>query len=278
MPCFFALSGFLYRRPESFSQYAKNIKKKAIGFLIPYIIFSIVYVVLQHMTTVNKLNEWSSLLYIYKQPISYLWFLYALFFIFVFLGLIELLKVSNIWKIIIYAILFLVSQIIHLPLFIELSFAWIPCFYTGMIFKRYPKLLSKKLTFYSSLLITFTGIITRYYMGGNNWFRNNNMILTTAIFKISSIVLFFYIFSFITSHNKGDYFIKYGKYSMIIYMVHLPITSMFKVVLIRLHIPNYFLFLIIVIALSWFLSIFICYLSKKFKFIDFVFYPNKYIK
>ena len=82
MPVFFALSGFLYRSPNNLNEYLRMIRKKGIGLLLPYVIFSIIYVTLQHFSKVNHLFSWDSLFTIFIEPISYLWFLYALFLVF----------------------------------------------------------------------------------------------------------------------------------------------------------------------------------------------------
>lgn len=277
MPCFFALSGFLYKSPNSINTYFKSIRKKFINFSIPYVVFSFVYVALQHLTTVNKLNSWSSLLYIYKQPISYLWFLYVLFFIFILIGIFDLLKIPFHGQIIISIILFMLVQILHPIYVITATCSWLPCFYIGIILKRNTALLSKKATFYISSLITSFGLIWRFTQG-ENWFRNNDMSMETAIFKISSIFLFFVFFYAMENNSFFNYFDKYGKFSMVIYMVHLPFTSFFKIISMKVGIPNYFLFLFITISLSWLASIFICYLSRKFDIINFFFHPAKYLK
>ena len=127
-----------------------------------------------------------------------------------------------------------------------------------------------------STLITIIGI---YYAPsiGNDWFHTNAMTNSTFFFKLLSIILLFYIFRIFPKKNLYEYLTKYGKDSMIIYLVHLPLTSFFKIILIKIGIPNYFVFLLLVISISWFTSVFICYLANRFNIIRAVFYPYKYI-
>jgi len=272
MPCFFALSGFLYKTPKNLNDYAKSIYKKSIGLLIPYTIFSIIYVVLQHCTKVNKLNSWDSLLYIYIRPISYLWFLYILFFIFLVVEFFDLIHTPQQLQIIIYVSLFFLFQILHTNIYISNTFSWIPCFYMGILIKKYSAIFKNKLLILILSIYTISCLSLQPLIK-SDWFRTNGMTLNTFSFKLTSIVLIFFLFSIINQNKLFDYFKKYGKDSMIIYLVHLPITSMFKIVLIKVGISNYILLLFLLITLSWLLSIFICHLSHKLKIINFIFYP-----
>lgn len=83
MPVFFALSGFVYRTINSKTDIIYSIRTKFLNLGVPYVVFSIIYVVLQHFSTkVNTLYTGKDLLFIFANPIGYLWFLYALFLIF----------------------------------------------------------------------------------------------------------------------------------------------------------------------------------------------------
>ncbi|KRK75817.1 acetyl transferase [Companilactobacillus alimentarius DSM 20249] len=239
--------------------------------------FSILFVSLQHLTTVNRLNSWRSLIYIYKQPIEYLWFLYALFFVFVFIGLINIMRIPFHTQLVLCIILFVLVQLIDLPYFIYSAFSWLPCFYVGIIIGKNINILNSYVVFAVSLIITVLGLAVRIYLGGM-WFRNNDMLLNTAIFKIGSIFLMFFLFYHFRNNKFFNYFEKYGKYSIIIYLVHLPFSSFFKIVLLRIGISNYFLFLFLLIFLSCSASIFICYLSGKMNVVNFFFHPDKYLK
>lgn len=63
MPIFFALSGFLFKEVETKSDYILLIKKKACSLLIPYIIFSFIYILMQHVggNAIRNLMPWSSI-------------------------------------------------------------------------------------------------------------------------------------------------------------------------------------------------------------------------
>lgn len=69
--------------------------KRIVTLIVPYIIFSIAFVILQHLSgKVNSLYSYSSLLLIWKEPISYLWYIYALALVYFFCGILDLLNMS----------------------------------------------------------------------------------------------------------------------------------------------------------------------------------------
>ncbi|MDK7161964.1 acyltransferase family protein [Lactobacillus jensenii] len=49
MPVFFSLSGYFFKAPENMVDYIVMIKKKAWNILVPYIVFSFVYVLLNQL-------------------------------------------------------------------------------------------------------------------------------------------------------------------------------------------------------------------------------------
>jgi len=277
MPCFFALSGFLYKSPSSIRIYLNMIKKKGINLLIPYVVFSIVYVVMQHFSSVNDLNSWKSLLTIYVSPISYLWFLYVLFFIFIMVGLMDLFKVSDNIQLVIYFIIFIVNQFLNLPFFLNGTFTWAICFYLGKIIKNNLNIFNNKSFVICSSIIMFIALLWQYSLG-REWFETNDLTLITFVSKICSIFFMFYIFMNIKHKKSFDYFMKYGKYSLIIYLVHAPVASSLRILLMKLGLSNYYVLLVTITALSWFISILVCYLSDKSKAINAIFFPYKYLE
>ncbi|MFR8086404.1 MAG: acyltransferase family protein, partial [Leuconostoc gelidum] len=76
MPIFFALSGYVYKPVQNGQEFFKKTRNKLFRLGMPYIIFSIIYVVLQHISPgVHSLNSWHDLLQIYVMPVGYLWYL-----------------------------------------------------------------------------------------------------------------------------------------------------------------------------------------------------------
>lgn len=114
MPVFFALSGFFYRQVSNLKMFATNIYKKLISFGIPYLFFSVVYAVLQQFFG-NVEQGFQALPRIFWMPIGYLWFLLVLFWIYVLVGIVDLLRVDYRLSLGFYFVLFVVSQLIGMP-------------------------------------------------------------------------------------------------------------------------------------------------------------------
>lgn len=277
MPCFFALSGFLYKSPKNGKEFiSKNIKRLK-ELIIPYILFSIVYVFLQQFakSDVNRLFTWRDLTQIWYRPIAYLWFLYVLFLVFLIVGILDVLKTNLSIQGIVYLIFFVIIQLLNLPYLITQTSSWLICFFIGIVIRKNIEIIENKIIAIVSFILMLIGIYFQYSIAGK-WFNPNEMSLLTFVSKITSILVFFYVYSNIKQKNVFKYFERFGRYSMVIYLVHVPIKTAVKVVLFKIGISNYFLFLTLLILLTWELSVAVCYLTKKSKLIDFVFFPNKY--
>lgn len=278
MPVFFTLSGFLYKSPNNFEEYLSMIYKKGVSLILPYITFSMIYVVLQHFSKVNNPYSWNSLLKMFINPISYLWFLYALFMVFVIVGLFDIFKCPTYLQIISYLLLYIASQIFNLPFFLSGAFSWLIPFYLGKLIKNRLSIFYKTKTLYISIVLMILSMIIQYVFS-TNWFNSNPMTLINFMPKIFITLVFTYFFINLKRNNTFyKYFEKLGPYSLIIYLVHAPLASILRTVYLKLGLSNYFILLLLTLISAWELSIFICYLSKRLKALQFIFYPYKFLK
>lgn len=283
MPIFFAISGFLYKKVDTWDQFWKKSINRIVGMGFPYIIFSILYVVLLNLApgdSIHNNTSWKGVLLIGYQTISYLWFLYALLVIELLVSLMDVLKINLNIKLIISVILFIISQLITLPNGIHFAFSWLIIFVFGMIIHNYPQLYKNKkiLIFESGLFIL--GLIIELGLSNNkNWFYSNQIYFGNLLIKLIIVPILFWVYSNISLKNKiNTYFKKYGSVSLIIYLIHAPAVSIFRILLIKLGISNYVVMVITLLILSWGISVFTCWCSKKIKLIKFIFYPTKFIK
>lgn len=70
------------------------------------------------------------------------------------------------------------------------------------------------------------------------------------------------------------YFEKYGRDSLIIYLVHAPVVSVMRALGLKLEMHHYFTLIVCIVFSAWMISIFECYLAGRIKIIEFVFYPT----
>lgn len=156
------------------------------------------------------------------------------------------------------------------------NFSWILCFYIGFEVKEKNIKIKRSVIIASLILFALSA-----YLQINTdklWFVQGDF-FTYSNFgaKISSIFLLIALF---TKTNKDNvcvkYFRKYGKISLIIYLVHVPIISMLRKFLVKFDINNPYIIFILLVVLSWYISIFISMIFNKVKPLDIIFYPKRY--
>jgi len=280
MPIFFALSGYVYNPVQNGQEFFKKTRNKLFRLGMPYIIFSIIYVVLQHISpSVHSLNSWQDLLQIYVMPVGYLWYLYVLFLVYVFVEIMHLIHIPSHWQMILYAglLLYSVMQFSNLLYPVKSLFMWVGSFYIGYILKEKPQILENKYMISACSVLFFCSVFWQGSQGGD-WFNTDMMSLENIISKITSIPIFLYLFSRVKNGVITRYFINYGRYSLIIYLVHAPIASIVRTLILKIGLPPYTLLVISTLVISWSISIFVIYLSGKFSWVNFVFYPDNYFK
>lgn len=277
MPVFFALSGYLFKKINSWKNYIFFIEKKAISLIIPYLTFSIIYVALQHVGEARELQSWAKLLNIWYQPISYLWFLYALFLIFVIVGLFSVWNISVNIQAIIYFIICLITQLINVPSWLNFPLTWLFFFYIGVLCKEYNLFILKKKFAIVYLVLSICVLLIDFKFVGINADYNFPH-LWNFIPKILMTLVAIMFFANFPHNIFFKYFEKYGRNSLIIYLVHVPVISAVRTIVIHICIPNIFLMVIILIGCGWYISLFIVYLNKKIKLINMIFSPYKYIR
>lgn len=282
MPIFFAMSGYLFKAPNNKSAYLKMIKKKLVTLGVPYLVFSVFLFLISTYLGINVegINGLASLVRIPIYPISYLWFLNALFFCFVIVGIFEWKKVNKIVQYCIYAFFTIVSFYIsdtNLWYYWISNFSWILCFYIGFQLKSEKVTISNKILFL--LLILFCGSAFAQIRLDNLWYLKGDFFTATnCIAKLASVFILITLCKRVNSNKLVQYFSKYGKISLIIYLVHVPIISIIRSILVKVGISNIVLLVGLLLVISWYMSIFVSRIFNSVKPLDIVFYPKRYIK
>lgn len=98
------------------------------------------------------------------------------------------------------------------------------------------------------------------------------------IFPVS-VFLAFAVYPSLNKFDRfGNYFQKIGKDSIVIYLLHAPIVSVTRILLLKLGIDNVIIHIILGLVAGWYGSVLGLYLMKRIPYSDFVFYPLKYMK
>lgn len=288
MPGFFAISGYLYNPSHDVKGFVLLLYKKVSSFIIPYIVFTFLYVFL----FISSPISYTILKYVYRiylMPIGYLWFLYVLFFIFIIVGLMNLIHINLYIQISISVVILILCNYLPWQESAKNNInpiagigEYILCFYIGYLLKKFKSNINKYLSYHSLfsvgiVLIWMMLILIQKYISRGQHLNVDLFNYDDTITKLLSIPVCFIIFSKFPHNWLFKYFDKYGKDTLIIYLVHFPILLLISKILIKVSIYNPILLFFIYLVPGWYLSILVCYLEKHFTFINFIFYPRKYI-
>ena len=280
MPVFFALSGFVYSPPKNVKHYFASLLKKLVSLGVPYVVFSIIYVAMQHVAAdVHHLNSWQDLAHIYAMPIGYLWYLYVLFFVFAFVGMLSLLRLSMFSQMCIYlaGLVLVISQTIVLPYVISSLLMWTSSFYLGYIFKQHPHWLNHRVVYYVSGLVFVASLIWQMQQGGQ-WFETDMMNITDVFSKFASIPVFLYLYQKTPQGKLTNNLTTCGRYSLIIYLVHAPMASIGRVLLLKVGLHQYIALVILILIFAWATSLLVVYMTKKIPMLSLIFNPLGYAR
>ena len=255
IPVFFALSGYFFKSVENFKEYYYYLKKKTIVLGLPYIFYSIIHYVLQKIAggSVRVPTTLFNLINIYKEPLGVVWYLYTLWALYLVYGFLSIF-LKNKYYLFMISILGYIITLGYMSeiFFVKKVLAWGVIFMLGSVLRT----------------VKITDI------------KFNNIILLGTIFNIGNVILAFIIFPKIEeiSSNIFEYFSKYGGISIGILIFHSPISSMVRIVLLKVGIFNIYIHIVLGAVLSWYLAILLTTLFRKIKYLDIIFIPQKYIK
>ena len=286
IPVFFALSGYFFKSVENFKEYYYYMKNKTIVLGLPYIFYSIIHYVLQKIAggSVRVPTTLFNLINIYKEPLGVVWYLYTLWALYLVYGFLSIF-LKNKYYLFMISILGYIITLGYMSeiFFVKKVLAW------GVIFMLGSVLRTVKITdikFNNIILLgTIFNIIYIYIMYIS--FNVDGKIITDynyprwwIIGYIGNVILAFIIFPKIEeiSSNIFKYFSKYGGISIGILIFHSPISSMVRIVLLKIGIFNIYIHIVLGAVLSWYLAILLTTLFREIKYLDIIFIPQKYIK
>ncbi|ERJ41938.1 hypothetical protein N581_05525 [Lactobacillus jensenii MD IIE-70(2)] len=112
-------------------------------------------------------------------------------------------------------------------------------------------------------MIKFVGLSHAYY---------NDVSLVNFIPKVIFDILLFSFFLNIDEESKlFKYFKQYGKYSLIIYMVHAPVLSAIRAIILKFTMPNVFVLMVVLLIIGWVSCLVVIWMNNRFRLINFIF-------
>ena len=274
---FLFLSGVVYNETGQWKG-----KKTKWGFIlhklmnlgIPYVTFSVVYVLINSLVgTVNTGFKVSDILYIWKTPVAQYWFLYALFFLFVIWTALS--GILKNWQIAVLTILIgYLSPILGISLgCMEVVFYSSLAFGIGT-FVNFKKL--SDIPIWAKWLVVFLHIVI-----GVLFILVNK--IETAFVKEFMILLGIYSsIMFISMLQKNKIVARFldfvNKYSFQIYLLHTIFTAGIRIIMLRVNINSWVIHVVVGTICGLVFSVLTAQIAKKTRVLDFFFFPTKTCK
>ena len=287
IPVFFALSGYFFKPISDLKEFWQYAKKKTIIFGLPYIFYSIIHFGLQKVAgaSVRVPTTMSDLLNIYKDPLGVSWYLYILWSILIIYGLVSILGKNRRMLFLISVFAYCLTLFIRTDIFIiQRTLVWGICFFLGSVLSEihFDKINLKKFLFFF-VLFDFIYMFAWFLFYEIDSKKEHVNYSNPGLWGIAFIVCVLAAFAIFPKMEKNFpkiflYFTKYGKDSLGIYILHAPICSMIRILMLKVGVNSVFLHVVVGIVLGWYLSILATYILKKIPFLNIVLLPQKYIK
>ena len=274
---FLFLSGFVYKMTGEWKSKKTKlgfIKNKMLNLGIPYIIFSVVYILINSLVgQANNQSSISDILNIWKSPVAQYWFLYALFFLFciwtVFSGVMK----NWITTLIVVAIGYIVPYLglslgcFDVVFYSALAFGLGTCMHLDSFSKM--SVVSKMLVLAVHIAV---GVLFVAFSIIEAPFIKEMMIF---IGIVASIVFI----SLLEKCKIIAHFLDFmNKYSFQTYLLHTIFTAGIRIVLLRLNVNNWIVHIILGTVCGLAFSVIAAEIAKKIKPLEFCFFPSKVIK
>lgn len=281
VPLFFVCSGFLYQksgRVHNLNSWGKNVADKLLNLGVPYITFTAITVILKMAFSESVNNAAGDLLNtVFISPVAPYWYLYALFFMFVFIPCLKnkkqaaVLLTASVAARAVY--LALAYNFVSVPYPIKSTLGRMIWFALG-IFLAFNIIDLKAVYSKITMAVFFAAAIALsiYYYRE----LNGDLIIQTIIgvlFVVAILVL---------SQNLRISFIeklsfKFSEYFMPVYVMHTIFSAGVRILLLRLGVQSPIIHIICGLFAGFIIPIAVYEIAKKIPPLLFFIYPKKAI-
>lgn len=277
VPLFMFLSGYVYQitgKWESKGSRISFIKYKFLNLGLPYVVFSIIYIIINSYTPgTNHSNDFSDLLNIWLTPVAQYWFLYSLLLL--FLVWVICTNLLDDWMILIFLTIVNIGFLaVHLDVKIWwLISAYIISFGLGVCL---PRLFVDKirLVYKIGIILIHLTAVTAFFVNDINSYQTVSE-LKRLLGIMSSIALISILYKNRICYNI---LLIINKYSFPIYLLHTIFTAAIRILLKKLGIINFEIHTFAGMIAGMGIPVVIAFFCNKFAILDFFFYPSKNIK
>lgn len=276
VPLFFICSGYLYQkysRVNTFLNWQKNIKKKALALGIPYLTFTTITWILKKLfsgSVNDKIGGLGDTLLFH--PTSPYWYLYALFCIFLITP-----TFRNVKKAIIGLLFAFLAKVVILIV-------------RGTDIYALSTVLSNEIWFVLGMCICLFNLNLKnkqkYGIMGGLLFILLSIEIYVANIHVYIIDFFMgllacFVVIILTVDFEGTFgrcFTFLSKYTMPIFLMHTLFAAPMRSILIRIGIENGIVHILLGLGISFLGPIIAACIMKNFKWLEFFIYPNKFKK
>lgn len=274
---FFFLSGVVYKETGEWTRKKTKLKfilHKLYSLGIPYVVFSVVYIVIN--SVVGQANNQSSLidvLYIWRTPIAQYWFLYALFFLFCIYAACSGILPNWATTLVVVLIAYIV------PLFGGGSGSFEVVFYSALAFGlgasvRFADLLKPAVWVKWSAIGSHTAVAVCLIIMGKI-----ETIYIKEVMQVYGIYASISLISLLQNSKLISKFLTFiNQYSFQIYLLHTIFTAGCRIMLVRMNITQWWIHVLVGTACGIVFSVFAAVIAEKVRFLNFFFFPSKVSK
>ena len=276
VPLFFICSGYLYQKysnVNSVSSWCKNVSKKALALGVPYATFTTATWVLKKLfsSSVNdQIGGLGDTLFLH--PTSPYWYLYALFFIFLVTPTFSSARAAAVGIIIsLFAKLLILTGIGYEIYAVSTFLSNEIWFVLGMsicVFNVQPKG-KKVLGMICGLLFIILSILV--YTA-----EISGSVVSFAMGLLACVAVIMMAAGFEEKFGRGMDFL--AKYTMPIFLMHTLFAAPLRSILMKIGIENAVIHVVLGLGISFVGPIMAAWIMKKTKWLEFILYPNKFIR
>lgn len=273
LPLMFILSGIVEsifgKLKNNKTSYFHYLKKNIISLYIPYLIFIYLYwFIKMYIFSGNNEASFNDIFHLFHNGKWVFWFLLSLLSIKIVHGLFEKYIKNKYISTIFFVTVYIVSIFTNIKIIDWLSYG---LFYNIGYLINENKILekNKKKTLIINPILLLVGLVT---------LNLSQIKIQMLLIGIPTSIILLNMFY---DKNNLKFLQICGKYSMVIYLCHTLLTSLIRTIFLSIGITNFTFLLIlgtIVAVVASLLPVLIYNKIKIFKFIEYLFYPNKVLR